>query len=177
MKLGYSSHLTWVVLVTKWQPSLCNPMDYSLPGSSVHGISQARILKWATISYSWGGVSLHVLEVSCIGRQILYHWASRKAHLTRVSRFNAQDRNRCVGLVGSDSCASLPYVGGDVGMWDPLKIEYNFNSDAQENVFLPSVSNVTFCSAKPIYSKSSLTDFFFFLIQLSLESSWFTMLC
>ena len=28
------------------------PMDYSLPGSSVHGISQARILEWVAISYS-----------------------------------------------------------------------------------------------------------------------------
>ena len=66
-----------------------------------------------------------------------------------------------MGLVGSDSCASLPYVDGNVGTWNPLKIEYSFNSDPQENVFLPSKSNVTFCSAKPIYSKRSLTDFFF----------------
>ena len=33
-------------------PTLCNPMDYSLPGSSVHGISQARILEWAATSFS-----------------------------------------------------------------------------------------------------------------------------
>ena len=32
--------------------TLCDPMDYSLPGSSVHGISQARILEWVTISSS-----------------------------------------------------------------------------------------------------------------------------
>ena len=31
---------------------LCNPMDYSLPGSSIHGISQARILEWIAISFS-----------------------------------------------------------------------------------------------------------------------------
>ena len=30
----------------------CNPMDYSLPGSSVHGISQARVLEWVAISFS-----------------------------------------------------------------------------------------------------------------------------
>ena len=30
----------------------CDPMDYSLPGSSVHGISQPRILEWVTISFS-----------------------------------------------------------------------------------------------------------------------------
>ena len=31
-------------------PTLCDPMDWSLSGSSVHGILQARILEWATIS-------------------------------------------------------------------------------------------------------------------------------
>ena len=33
-------------------PNLCDPMDCSLLGSSVHGISQARILEWVAISYS-----------------------------------------------------------------------------------------------------------------------------
>ena len=32
--------------------TLCNPMDHSPPGSSVHGISQARILEWVAISFS-----------------------------------------------------------------------------------------------------------------------------
>ena len=40
-------------------PSLCNPMDCSPPGSSVHAILQARILEWVAISF--------------IGRQVLYH--------------------------------------------------------------------------------------------------------
>ena len=34
--------------------TLCDPMDYSLPGSSVHGILQARILEWVAISYNRG---------------------------------------------------------------------------------------------------------------------------
>ena len=34
--------------------TLCNPMDCSLPGSSVHGIFQARILAWVAISFSRG---------------------------------------------------------------------------------------------------------------------------
>ena len=39
--------------------SLCDPMDCSLPGSSVHGIFQARILEWVSISYSrWAGFKL-----------------------------------------------------------------------------------------------------------------------
>ena len=35
-------------------PTLCDPTDYSLPGSSVHGIFQARILEWVAISSSRG---------------------------------------------------------------------------------------------------------------------------
>ena len=51
---------------------ICNPMDYSPPGSSVHGISQARILEWVAISFSRGssrrqGSNLHLLHY------ILYH--------------------------------------------------------------------------------------------------------
>ena len=33
-------------------PTLCDPMDYSLPGSSIHGISQARVLEWSAIAFS-----------------------------------------------------------------------------------------------------------------------------
>ena len=56
------------------------PMDYSPPGPSVHGIFQARILEWAAIPFS-RGYSPHrdrtlVSWVSCIGRWILYHWAT-----------------------------------------------------------------------------------------------------
>ena len=38
-------------LVAKLCVTLCDPMDCSLPGSTVHGISQARILEWAAISF------------------------------------------------------------------------------------------------------------------------------
>ena len=40
------------VLVTQSCLTLCNPMDSSQPGSSVHGILQARILEWDAISNS-----------------------------------------------------------------------------------------------------------------------------
>ena len=39
-------------LVTKLCLTLCDPMDCSPSGSSVHGISQARILEWVAISFS-----------------------------------------------------------------------------------------------------------------------------
>ena len=42
------------VLATQLCPALCDPMDCSPPGSSVHGILQARILKWVAIPFSRG---------------------------------------------------------------------------------------------------------------------------
>ena len=33
-------------------PTLCNPIDSSLPGSSVHGIFQAKVLEWGAIAFS-----------------------------------------------------------------------------------------------------------------------------
>ena len=39
------------VLVTQSCPTLCNPMNCSPPGSSVHGILQARILEWVVIPF------------------------------------------------------------------------------------------------------------------------------
>ena len=41
-------------LVVKSCPTLCNPTDCSPPGSSIHGISQVRILEWIAISFSRG---------------------------------------------------------------------------------------------------------------------------
>ena len=42
------------VLVAQSCPTVCDPMDCSLPGSSVHGILQARILEWVAIPFSRG---------------------------------------------------------------------------------------------------------------------------
>ena len=39
-------------------PTLCDPMDCSLPGSSVHGIFQARVLEWVAIDFSEGPIDL-----------------------------------------------------------------------------------------------------------------------
>ena len=42
------------MLVSQSCLTLCDPMDYSPPGSSVHGILQTRILKWVVIPFSRG---------------------------------------------------------------------------------------------------------------------------
>ena len=38
--------------VAKSRPTLSDPMDWSLPGSSIHGIFQARVLEWGAIAFS-----------------------------------------------------------------------------------------------------------------------------
>ena len=43
-----------ISLVAQLCPTLCKPMDYSLPGSSIHGIFQARVLEWTAIFFSRG---------------------------------------------------------------------------------------------------------------------------
>ena len=59
---------------------LCDPMDCSWPGSSVHGIFQARILPQVAISFtrasSWPRDRSWVSCVSCIGRQMLFYCAT-----------------------------------------------------------------------------------------------------
>ena len=48
-------------------PTLCDPMDCSLPGSSIRGIFQARILEWVAISFSRGSSGPRDrTQVSCI---------------------------------------------------------------------------------------------------------------
>ena len=66
--------------ITKSCPTLCDPMDWSPPGSSVHGIFQARILEWGAISSSRGS-SWHRdwIRISCVGSWVLYHRAAKEA--------------------------------------------------------------------------------------------------
>ena len=58
--------------------TLCDPMDCSPPGSSVHGIHQAGILEWVAMPSSRGSSPprdrTRVSYISYIGRRFLYHW-------------------------------------------------------------------------------------------------------
>ena len=57
-------------------PTLCSPMNCSLPGSSLHGILQARILEWVAMPSPRGSSCPRdwtcISYISCIGKQILY---------------------------------------------------------------------------------------------------------
>ena len=74
------SPLQWVhAQLLQSCPTLCNPMDCSLPGASVHGILRQEY--WSGYHFLFQGIfptqgsNLHLLHC----RQILYHWASKEA--------------------------------------------------------------------------------------------------
>ena len=77
-------------VVTQSCPTLCSPMDCSLPGSSVHGISQARVLEWVAISFSRGSSwPRDQTWVSSIASRRFTIWATREAQLTGSLRRGA----------------------------------------------------------------------------------------
>ena len=77
-------------LVAQSCSTLCDPMDCSPPGSSVHGIPQARIVEWVAISFSRGSSQLRdrtcISWVPCTGWLVLYHWATREAHINCIGQ-------------------------------------------------------------------------------------------
>ena len=70
-------------------PKSCNSLVYHTPGSSIYGISQARILEWVALSFFRGSSRPRVqTHVSYIGRWILYHWATREAPVNWLKKHN-----------------------------------------------------------------------------------------
>ena len=51
------------MLVAQLCPTLCDPVDYSPSGSSIHGILKARILEWVAISFSRAHASRVMLKI------------------------------------------------------------------------------------------------------------------
>ena len=69
----------WKLVVHSY-PTLCGPMDCSLPGSSILGILQARVLEWVAISFSRGSSwPRDWTQVSCIAGRFFTNWATREA--------------------------------------------------------------------------------------------------
>ena len=70
-----------VTVLAQLCPTLWDPMDCSLPGSSVHGISQARILEWVAIPFSRGSSwPRDQTQVSGTVGRFLTVWNTREAH-------------------------------------------------------------------------------------------------
>ena len=67
----------------QWCPTLWDPMDYSLPGSSVHGILQWRLLEWVAISFLRGSSEPRdQTRVSCIAGRFFTVWGTKEALVT-----------------------------------------------------------------------------------------------
>ena len=86
----YCFLLHWINIISSESESevaqscltLCDPMDRSLSGSSVHGIFQARVLEWIAISFSRrSSHPRNRTQVSCIAGRRFTVWATREAHL------------------------------------------------------------------------------------------------
>ena len=88
-------------------PTLCDPMDCSPPGSSVHGFLQARIPEWVAVPFSRASSQPKdwtlIFYVSCIGRRVLYH----QHHHTEVLTLWMW-----CSLVEGCSCLENPMDGG-----------------------------------------------------------------
>jgi len=90
--------------------TLCGPMDCSLPGSCVHGILQARILKWVAISF-FRGSSQHrdqtrIFYFSCIGKWV-FLLLEQPGKPKDVCVY--ENESECLSLV-SDSCGPMDYT-------------------------------------------------------------------
>ena len=127
--------------VTHWCPTLCNPMDCSLPGSSVHGIIPAKILEWVAISSSRDLFDPGIVCDSCIGRQMLYQsqvspnqeYKGKKLWLLLYKKPLFQE-NRCIQTLLPYSYANVdisPQKGkqllviyGKVAMLNPQQVYF-----------------------------------------------------
>ena len=95
-------------------PTLCNPMDYSLPGSFVHGILQARILEWVAMPSSRGSSPLGdgtlVSYIPCVGRQVLYcqsHLGIPVSSSVKPNRDKGRDGAHLSEVVQVSRCSCL----------------------------------------------------------------------
>ena len=86
-------------------PTLRNPMDYSLPGSSVHGILQARILGWVAISFSRGSSwPRNWTQVFCIAGSFFTNWVNisdSKTYHPREEKRNMDVITKCPRRISS----------------------------------------------------------------------------
>ena len=95
-------------------PIICDPMDCSLPGSSIHGILQARILEWFAMSFSrrlsHPRDRTHVSFVSCTDRCVLYYQCHLGSQTGVVSHYLLQGNFPTQGSnLGLPHCRQILY--------------------------------------------------------------------
>ena len=131
---------------------LCNPIDCNPPSSSLHGISQARILEWVAISFSRGtSWARDQTCVSCIGRQSLYHWASNKLH---VIWYQLPPTNSVVHILNECHWPRLP-----PSLWATLCLVLDYSHLESQGLFVQIISSLPSsrykgCCQGPTFAKS-----------------------
>ena len=129
--------------------TLCHRVDYSPPGSSVHGILQARILEWVAISSSRGSSQPEdQTQVSCIAGKLFTIWATRQVPENEnysFKRYSAHPSN-CPPPRHSPSCVGWQVsLNVDCGRWYGLCGDMKW-SERKRTV---KTSCVWFCQAPP----------------------------
>ena len=136
-RMSLNRHRCWVAAAaaTLLQscPTLCDPMDYSLPGSSVHGILQARVLEWVAIAFSvcWVTIELRIFTLHII---ISFAYTSLLSKVGTVGTIGTVENQRIgqwtdVWPAHSHLCSetdwklSILFRGPEIHQWSPLCLE------------------------------------------------------
>ena len=98
-KVSFVYHVCMHAKLLQLCPTLCNPMDGSQPGSSVHEISQARIVEWVSMASTRASSQprgwTNIFYISCVGRRVLHQVPPGKPH-SMVRDVNNGERYVCV---------------------------------------------------------------------------------
>ena len=87
--------------VAQLYPTLCNPMDCSPPGSSIHGIFQARVLEWGAIAFSDIYCLLYYYSCSCVKHFphcLVLSWCLGRVGFNSFNSFAKQKRAKDAGF-------------------------------------------------------------------------------
>ena len=113
--------LPWCRACVRACCSSSNPMDYSPPGSSLHGIFQARILEWTVIPSSRGSSPprdwTHVSYFSCIGRRVHYHYHHQTNRRARLCSRTCAKCSRCHLSTSSPTVRTMSLCSSQALSW------------------------------------------------------------
>ena len=107
-------------------PTLCDPMDCNSPGSSVHGIFQARVLEWVAISFSReSSQPSDRTGVSCTAGRRFTIWATREAHCNLVRKTKQPNEFCFVLFYGWTGQSTQSRASGSSMLWLHLGNQIN----------------------------------------------------
>ena len=136
------------VLVTQLCPTLCDPMDCSLPGSSVHGILQERILEWVVIPFSRGFLwPRDRTQVFHIAGRFFTIWATREAQSLKKKK--KKKKNKKTNFAKGEDWRAPRWVNSPgAGRWCLERLRKRRNSFSfireQSSALPPSILLVIF---------------------------------